>query len=285
MRARIINRLVKSVFWIACLLVFIPKAQADDQYKARLSVDYISITDDLNYLLINVKYKGEDGYQPGTDLSLNVYRQLEDDSLLFKGEAITNQEGNAEFEIIIEDLLKDSLLKFEYVVKIENNDKFLDADKSVKFMLSSIIAEAVVVDSVQYISATLTNAKGDPIEGEDLTLKLKRLFAPLTIGESSYETDGDGNVMIEISDPMPGVDGVLTFEVVMDSRKYGTVKNIFDAPIGKVIVDQSTFDKSTMWSPPNKTPIFLLIFPNILILGIWFVIGLLVFNLIKIYKS
>lgn len=285
MRAIVLNRFVKSIFWMACLLVIVPKVQAEDQYKARLSIDYYSITNDHNYLLINVKYKGDDGYAPATDLKLNVYRQLDNDSLLYKGETITNEDGNAEFEVTIEDQLKDSLFKFEYVVTIENSDKFQDADKSVKFMLSSIMAEAMVIDSIQYISATLTNAKGDPIEGEDLSLKLKRLFAPLTIGESSYETDDDGNVMIEITDSMPGINGVLNFEVVMDSRKYGIVKNIFEAPIGKVIVDQSTFDERTMWSPPNKTPIFLLIFPNLLILGIWFVIGLLAFNLIKIYKS
>ena len=116
-------------------------------------------------------------------------------------------------------------------------------------------------------------------------MQLQRLFAPLTIGESSYETDDDGRVQIELTDTMPGIDGILTFQVTMDSRKYGIVKNIFEAPIGKVIVDQSTFNDRTMWSPPNKTPIFLLIFPNLIILGIWFVIGLLVFNLIKIYKS
>lgn len=286
MRENIKNTVVKLIFVTFCLLIFIPVSKADDEkYKARLSVDYISIVNDHSFLSINVKFKGEDGYEPATDLKLNIYEQLENDSLAFKGETLTNEKGNAEFTVEIEDHLKDSLIKFEYVVFIENDEKFEDADKSVKFYLSTILAEAVVIDSVNYINATLTDAKGDPIEGEDLKLQLQRLFAPLTIGESSYETDDEGAVSIEITDPMPGIDGILTFQIILDSKKYGIVKNIFEAPIGKVIEDQSTYDKRTMWSPPNKTPLFLWIFPNLVILGIWFVIGLLVFNLIKIYKS
>jgi hypothetical protein len=286
MRENIKNSVVKLIFVTFCLLIFIPVSRADDEkYKARLSVDFISIVNDHSFLSINVKFKGEDGYEPATDLTLNIYQQLENDSIAYKGEALTNEKGNAEFRLEFEDNLKDSIIKFEYVVAIENDEKFEDATKSVKFYLSTITAEAVLIDSVNYINATLTDAKGDPIEGEDLKLQLQRLFAPLTIGESSYETDDEGAVSVEITDPMPGIDGILTFEIILDSKKYGIVKNIFEAPIGKVIVDQSTYDKRTMWSPPNKTPIFLWIFPNLVILGIWFVIGLLVFNLIKIYKS
>jgi hypothetical protein len=283
MKTKIKNSVVKVICLAFCMLIIIPFANAGDTYKARLSVDYKSIMNDRSFLSVNVKYKGDDGYQPASDLNLRVYEQISEDSLAFKGECITNEEGNAEFDIQIADNLKDSLIKFEYVVKIENSDMFEDADKSVKFQLSTLIAEAVVVDSVNYISAHLYDANGDPIEGEDLKLVLKRLFAPLTLGEET--TDEDGNVMIALVDTMPGIDGNLNFEVILDAKKYGIVKNAFEAPIGKVIVDESTFNERTMWSPPNKTPIFLWIFPNLIILGIWIVIGLLVFNLIKIYKS
>lgn len=285
MRTTIINSIVKLVFWTFCMLIIIPTVNADDdKYKARISVDFTSIMADRDFLAINVKYKGDDGYQPGTNLSLNVYEQLED-TLIFKGKTTTNAKGNAEFDIVIPSHLKDSIIKFEYVVAIEDDPNFLDADKSVKFSTCKLLAEALVIDSLNYVTAVLTDAMGEPIEGEKLKLQLQRLFAPLTIGESSYETDDDGKIEIELTDTMPGIDGILTFQVTMDSRKYGIVKNIFEAPIGKVIVDKSTFNDRTMWSPPNKTPIFLLIFPNLIILGIWFVIGLLVFNLIKIYKS
>jgi len=40
-----------------------------------------------------------------------------------------------------------------------------------------------------------------------------------------------------------------------------------------------------MWSPPTKTPIYLLLIANIILIGIWGVLLLLVINLFKIYKS
>jgi hypothetical protein len=92
--------------------------------------------------------------------------------------------------------------------------------------------------------------------------------------------------MVEIEKGLPGVDGILTFEVVLEeSDEYGTVKALVQAPIGKLIVDESTFDERTMWSPRNKTPLFLLIFPNVLTLGIWGIIVYLIINLFKISKS
>ncbi len=73
-----------------------------------------------------------------------------------------------------------------------------------------------------------------------------------------------------LEEGIPGVDGNLTFEVVLkESDDYGTVKAMVNAPIGIPIVDESTFDERTMWSPRNKTPLFLLIFPNLLIFGMW----------------
>lgn len=285
MRAIINNKIAKLILWTICILFMSGQVMAENEkYKARLSVDYIKIMNDRTFLSIDAKYKFEKKYNPATELQLFIYEEI-NDSLLFKGEALTDMEGHAEFPIIMESSLSDSILTFKYIVKIEDNEGFKDAEKSVKFLDGNIFAEAIVVDSINYIAATFSNANGEGVEGEKLKLLLHRLFAPLTIGESSYKTDDDGKIVIALEDTMPGIDGILTFEVMLDSRKYGIVKTIFEAPIGKIIVDESTFDKRTMWSPPSKTPIFLWIFPNIIILGIWIIIGLLIFNLIKIYKS
>ena len=99
-------------------------------------------------------------------------------------------------------------------------------------------------------------------------------------------TDEDGTIIAEVKEGIPGLDGNLAIEVVLnDSELFGTVKAIVNAPVGTPIVDESTFDQRTMWSPRNKTPLFLLIFPNILIFGIWGLIIYLITNLIKIKKS
>ncbi len=270
-----------------CMLAMVLFTQAQNKkYKARLSVDYLKTMGADPVIKISVKFKGQNGYEPATDLPLNIYQQLAEDSLNFIGEINTNKNGVASYRLV--DFGKDvgdSKITYNYEVKIENNEKFKNTKKSIRFSVVNLFAEVVEIDSVKYISAKLTNTINEPLEREKLKVMVHRLFAPLTIGKSSYRTDKNGAVLVPLKEPLPGIDGILTFEVMLESRKFGIVSHIFDSPIGKPIIDQSTFDQRTMWSPQNKTPVFLLIFPNIIILGIWAIIFLLISNLIKIYKS
>lgn len=280
----------KQLFIFVLLLIigFIlhPVVNAQETYKARLSVDYYKIIGQRSFVNVAVKFKGDDGYEPAVMLPLNLYYEVEEDSLVFVDKVTTDMGGNAQYDIDISALPKaDSLIKHKYIFKVENNAKFKETSKSVSFIDTFLKAESVVKDSLNYILAQLLDPLRNPIEGTKLEVKLHRLFAPLTIGESYYKTDDDGTILVLIEEPLPGVNGNLTFEVMLDSKKYGTVSYIFDSPIGKPIVDKSTFDQRTMWSPPTKTPLFLWIFPNLIILGIWAVIFLLLFNLVKIYKS
>ena len=285
MKANLISKYALLIFLGCFLMIISTQVNGQDKHKAKLSVDNQKIMGESTILLINVKYKPEKKYEAAANLNLTIYQEVSEDSLVLKGNVTTNNSGNAEYSIDPASFLSDSLYTYRYVVKIENDENFKDAKKAIKFIDVNLVAEAIVEDSVHYISATLTDATGAAIEGAKLEVKVHRLFAPLTIGESSYKTDDNGNILVSIENPLPGVDGILTFEVMSDSRSFGIAKIIFDAPIGKVVTDQSTFDKRTMWSPPRNTPYFLLIFPNLLILGIWAVILLLVSNLYKIYKS
>jgi len=284
MKANLISKYAVLIF-LGSFLMIISTQVKGQEHKAKLSVDYQKIMGEGSSLLINVKYKPEKKYEPASNLDLNIYQEVSEDSLVLKGKVTTNHNGSAEYTIVPSSFISDSLITYRYVIKIEDDKNFKDAKKAIKFIDVSLTAEAIVEDSVHYISAKLIDATGTAIEGAKLEVKVHRLFAPLTIGESSYKTDDNGNILVEVNDPLPGVDGILTFEVMSDSRSYGIAKIIFDAPIGKVVTDQSTFDKRTMWSPPRNTPYFLLIFPNLLILGIWGIILLLVSNLYRIYKS
>ena len=276
--------LIICVGW--CMLAALPQAKAQDgPYKARISVEYHKIMAAESFIEANVKFKGENGFEQATGLALNVYHVLDEDSMVLVSEIITNETGQARFQIEESQFEGNDSLIHEYVIKIENSDKFKDAKKAVSFADANLLAEVVEVDSVIHISARLTNGTGQPIAEERLRVMIHRLFAPLTIGKSYYETDDDGKILVPFENPLPGIDGILTFEIILESDDYGVVHNIFEAPIGKVIVDESTFDQRTIWSPPSKTPIFLWVFANVLILGGWLVIIILVANLYRIYKA
>ena len=175
----------------------------DQQYKARLSVDYQKIMGESETLLINGKFKGEDGYEPTVDLQLNIYHEVIEDSLILLGQTSTDKKGNAVFKLSSPVTKSDSIIKHTYVVKIENSENFKDDDKSVSFMESNLIAETIIKDSINYVSAKFTDAAGEPLEGEKLEVMVHRLFAPLTIGKSSYKTEDDGTILVPIEEPLP----------------------------------------------------------------------------------
>ena len=176
-----------------------------------------------------------------------------------------------------------------YTINIvfKGNEIYKRASKSISFKDAIIKANLVTKDSVNFVYATLKDKATDSIiEGESLTVQVKRLFRPLKIGEEFNYTDDQGSITVPIENGIPGVDGILTLEVVLkDNDDYGTIKTSFDSTIGIPIKEESTFDERTMWSPRNKTPYFLLIVPNLLTFSMWLIIFYLMFNLYKIGKS
>lgn len=284
---------MKKFYKIQFLILILSLSVGENQciaqnkkYKARLSVEIEKIMNGESSLIVHVKFKGEKGYQPASGLNLNVYQQQNEDSLEMRGVIITDKNGTAKFQLkSLNNKHADSLIMHKFVIKIENDQHFKNTSKMIGYQDAYLTSKSVKKDSIDYIIAKLTDGMGNPVEGEKLKVMVQRLYAPLTIGKSSNRTDAYGKIQIPVIDPPPGIGGVLTFEVLLDSRKYGIVRDIFNAEVGKNIADKSTFDERTMWSPRNKTPIFLWIFPNIIIFGVWLIIVLIVSNLIKIYKS
>ena len=283
------KKITNMAISLLCLLGFLmlsPKAKAqDEKVKPRLSVDYQKTMGEPGYLLINAKYKDDKTYLPASEMELKVYRVWTEDSLTLVGEAKTDMEGNAQY--ILADLATepaDTVIVYEYEVQVKKSDKYKKASKGVKFLDSFITAEVYAEDSITYVKATLVDASGSPISGEELSIRVQRLFAPLKIGEDDYETDEDGMILVELEEAIPSRTGELVFEVVFDKSKYGIVKAQVASNLGQSMEDLSTFDQRTMWSPPGKTPIFLLVFANIIIFGIWIVIVILFRNLVKINR-
>ena len=279
---------MKNILRISALiLVLAPAFGQVDKIKARVSVQHIKIMNHESFIRIEAKYKGKNGIEPASQVEFEVYQRITEDSLRHLGSAITNQSGTVNFSLSHDQDLATSVSgDFTYLVKIKNDAKFSDAETELTISDANLVAVLETVDSVNQITATLTDAEGKPLASQSLSVQLHRMFGSLSIGEESYETDENGTITVPVEEPMPGIDGILTFEVALnENEEYGTVKSIMDAPIGIPITDQSTFDKRTMWSPPSKTPYYLLIFPNLIILGVWVPILILIVNLFRISRA
>ena len=280
----------RTIFLVFLSVFFITSgfSQEVEKAKVRLKADYVKVMGGEVYFNINASAKVNDENIKVPDLDLTIYNEVGDEKIKL-GEAKTDVNGDG--KLVLESLNSikpDSTNTYNVSISFKGNDSFKRASKSLSFRDATIEAKLITEDSINYISATLIDNSIDSlIVGALLRVQVQRLFKPLKIGEEYNITDDDGTVVVTIPEGIPGEDGNLIVEVVLyESDAFGTVKALVQAPVGSVkVVDESTFNQRTMWSPRNKTPLFMLIFPNLLILGIWGFIIYLFINLFKIAKS
>lgn len=262
-------------------------AQEVEKNRVRLKLDYIKVMEGDAYLDISASAKIDKQNVDVFDITIKVFNEVNDEENHL-GEVITNMNGESRF--IIKDfksLIPDSTQVYTLGISFKGNDLYKRASKSVSFRDAEITARIITKDSTNFVTATLKDISLDSLlVDHSLDVQVQRLFSPLKIGEEFNNTDENGTILVPVEDDIPGVDGVLTLEVVLnDSDDYGTVKALITAPIGVPIVEESTYDQRTLWSPRDKTPISILVFANLLIFGIWGMLLYLMYNLFKISKS
>jgi len=255
--------------------------------RARINADYVQRIGDEHYLNIKASSRIDKKTVEVAHIELNIFQELDDEEIEI-GKTKTNASGISKF--VIKDFSKlqaDSLGFYNLVVSFAGNESFKKASRDVSFRNANIDAKWIVKDSTNYINAKLIDTQLDSALAEmPLTVRVERLFRPLKIGEDYYDTDEDGEIEVAVEDGIPGVDGNLKIEVVLnESDDYGTVIATLTAPIGTVIVDESTFDQRTMWSPRGKTPLFLLTLTYSFIIIVWGMFLYLFINLVRIFKS
>jgi len=262
-------------------------AQETKKNTIRLKADYIKTMNKEIAFNLRASSKVDGSNIDVANIELTVFNEYNDDSVKL-GSTITDSEGKSTFVVNDLNLIKpDSTGLYNILVSFKGNDAYKRAAKSVSYKDAIIEAKIITKDSVNYITATLKDTATDSVLSDQiLNVQVQRLFRPLRIGPEFNSTDESGTIIVPIEEGIPGVDGMLTFEVVLkDNDDYGTVKAQVTAALGTPVVDESTFDERTMWSPRNKTPLFLLIVPNLITLGIWGIIIYLILNLVKIKKS
>ena len=250
--------------------------------KARVSLHFNKV-ENISYLKISGKYKEEKKYKPADGLTLDVFQIFENDSLVSLGTVNLNKKGIATIDI--SKVFQQKLPQYDFKVLHKSTGKFKKVSKKIAIQIANLATKLITKKDHYFIEATLTNAENEPVKDAELKVQLQRLFAPLAVGKGIYFTDENGMINVPITEKMPGVNGNLNYEVVLDdSDDFGTIKSILPTHIGNPIKDLSTFDQRTMWSPPSKAPWFDIIIPNLLIIGIWGYLVILVVNLYRISK-
>lgn len=274
------------LMWISLSVVSLQNLSAQDieKHTVRLSADYFKLMDQEVYFDIKATSKIDRKTLSLPDLKIHVFNEYDDESVEM-GSVVTDMDGKCRFTLKSLDQLKpDSTFTYTMRFTYEGNDTLKRASKSVSFKDAIIKVTAFTKDSINYISASLSDARSDSLLADQyLNVQVQRMFRPLKLGEDFYTTDEEGSITVPVEKGIPGLDGAITLEVVLkDNDDYGTVKATVNTPFGVPFIEESTFDERTMWSPRSKTPLFLLIFPNLVNLIMWCIIGYLIFNLFKI---
>ena len=282
------NHVIKRSLSLVIISVFLGTtvfAQSVKKNTTRLKVSYTKIMDGEVYFDIKASSRVDKKNVNISNIDLNIYNELDDENILV-GKSTTNMDGESKFALNnLSTLQPDSTGVYNIKISFKGNDAFKKASKSISFKNADINAKLITKDSINYITATLVDKSSDSVmRDQSLSVQVQRLFQALQIEEFNI-TDENGTIIVPIEDGIPGIDGNLTIEVILsESDDFGTVTATVIAPIGTKIVDESTFDDRKMWSPRNKTPVFLLIFPNLIIFGMWGLIIYLIMNLFKISK-
>ncbi|MEJ2584791.1 MAG: hypothetical protein P8Z38_07030 [Robiginitalea sp.] len=276
------------MLWLALAFMVLFTANAQEK-KERLRVRamYTKIMNGPVHLDLSTSARIDRTNMDIPNIPLEIYYEVDGEEFPL-GEVQTGPDGNARFTLEnLSEIRPDSTGTFILGASFGGNDSFRRASRSVEFRDGAINARLEKRDSLNYIAATLTDVALDSSVADALIkVQVKRMFKPLRLSEDLLMTDADGSILVEIPPDIPGQDGILDIEVLIeDNGTYGTVKSELQAPVGTPIVVESTWDQRALWARGSKAPIFILVFTGVLVIGSWGLIAYLIINLFKIAKS
>ncbi|MGK0174468.1 MAG: hypothetical protein ACI9AT_000848 [Ulvibacter sp.] len=288
----------KVIFFIGFLIfshaVVLPAQddteEAGQKEKARMSLAYTNINNDGSRLTATVKTKVDKAYENVQGVKVNFYlEEIGKDGYL--GNAITGEKGEA--VLILPESLKKIIPKHNsllYLATIENDDRLKDAETEIEIRRSYTELTLETEDSVRqvrfFVGAPDSTGTIVPVEEVEAIIYVKRLFGLLPLTEGFEMTNEEGILSLEFPDDIPGDEnGNLTIVAqVEDHDEFGTLRSAKQIAWGVPLEDDHTELDRELWSARSNAPIPLILITNILIIGIWGIIGYIVFLLIKINK-
>ncbi len=263
--------------------------QDDEKARVRIGLNYFKIAENNCYLTVKVLTKVDRKYIPVPGVIINLFLNEQIKSGMM-GNITTDKEGLGTF--ILPDKFYsalDSLITLKFMARLNNDPGYQDKITTIEIKDASLVI-SYDDDSLKEIKVKLlekdSTGQGTPVEGADIKFYVQRLFSLLPIGNDNNFTNEQGEVIVDFPTDLPG-DAEDNLEVIVkleDDDDYGNiiVNNILPWGSDQLTV-KDTFDERSMWSPRDKTPYYLLIFPNLILLAVWMVIFYLIIQLRKIY--
>lgn len=202
------------------------------------------------------------------------------------GKTTTDDAGVAELKNVNWSSLRTAGHAFTLKASFAGNENFLINAATVDLKEAKLDVKAETIDSVNYIqvNATSWNEKGETIpfaEGE-VKLYVPRMFSLLPIGDITTDEDGYGEFKFPADLP-GGVTGEITVIArIEEDENFANVEASVPTVWGVKVDAQSSKLPRALWSP--DAPLWMVITFVILMGGVWYHYGLIVYELIRVYR-
>lgn len=288
--------------WFIGLIFFLLSGttgvKAEDKPSVSISLEYVNFNGKLPYINVNTKARIERRWHPAPGVEVKVYlNNLEDKSVV--GTVTTDEKGRG--TIILQKGLKekwDSSLFHTFYAFSSENEQFSEGETDLTIEKARLVVDTLNEDGLRSVAVSLqvlTESGWKNVQEEtEVKIGIKRMGGFLSIAAmgGSFYTDEQGMALAEYElTDLPGDESgnVVLIVKLEEHSLYGTLINELQVPWGKPFVsDNSAFKKRSLWGTWNKTPIWLLITANGILLAVWGVIVYLIvqlFRMVKLGKS
>ncbi|MBI1766951.1 MAG: hypothetical protein HYR67_01090 [Bacteroidetes bacterium] len=272
------------------LNTFISSAQ-EEKKSIKLGLNYLQINDQSYEVSATAKSKRGKKFEAVGDVEVEFFlgEQTPGNSL---GKAKTNRKGIASIELPDAIILKlDSVSPFKLAAFVAEGKDYNEQSTEIEIAKARIDLSISEVDSTRKISAKLRALKeGKWIEVPETEMKIfvRRIFSDLSLSENALTTNETGDVSVDLNfkATIPGdaKGNIIIGAKVEDNESYGTIIALKYAKWGvPQKVDRSFYERS-LWAARDKTPIWLLVFPNLVIFTVWGLIFYLFSLIFRIRK-
>ena len=290
-----INYSIGLIAMALCLIAFLAQAQ-DKTEKGTIKIDltYHQLNNDLPVIKVSAKTRKDKKFQPVDGVEINLFFNTET-SQGFMGRVETNSNGAGSLSLPVrfKDQF-DSLFSFKFIGTLIQNDSFEDQSTELEITKAKIELTLEDIDSARTIHAKVLAFQdtGWVAQPEtEIKLVVRRLMSDLAATEEeTFTTDKNGEASAEFSLSIPGdaQGNIIIGAKIDDHETYGSLVSTKTAKWGVPLdPDNSfakTFAKRTLWATRDKTPIWLLVFPNLIIVSVWGIIFYLIYQISRIIK-
>jgi hypothetical protein len=286
-----INYSIGLITVVLYLVTFVSHAQ-DKTEKGTISLGltYHQLNSDLPVIKVSAKTKIERKFQPVEGEEINLFFMSET-TQGFIGRVKTNSHGAG--SLTLPERFKsqwDSLSSFTFIGTLADTTRFEFQSGELEISKAKIELTLEDIDSVRTIRAKVLAFQdtGWVAQPEtDVKLVVRGMMSDLNATEEeTFTTDENGEVSAEFVLNLPGdtQGDIIIGAKIVEHEVFGSLVTAKTTKWGVPRIPDDSFAKRTLWATRDKTPLWLLIFPNLIIISVWGIIFYLLYLISRISK-